>query len=124
MNLPRLASELATGFSAFGGAIRLLEAEWAPEEPPITLSMSELGRALVEGAGDDFSPEAVAEIFHRVERVLISGSDADKDAVATGFLEAVATALDRRPERRWVLNYSGPAALKYLEAWDQFCGVS
>lgn len=124
MSLPPLADGLARGFPAFASAVALLEEEWAPDEPPITVSMSELGRALAEGAGEHFSADEVAEIFLRVERIMALGTEAEKDAVATGFLEAVAAAIDRASERRWILDYAGAAARDYLEAWDRFCGVS
>ena len=123
MTLPRLVADLAAGFSAFGGAARLLEAEWAPEEPPLTVAMSEFGRSLVEEAGDKLSIQDIVEIFQWVERILVDGTETEKDAVATGFLEAVAAAIDRRPEHRWILNHIGLAARKYLMAWDEFCGL-
>lgn len=124
MSLPKLVNALATGFRGFGSAIELLEAEWGSEEAPITVSMSELGRAVVREAGDDFSEDDIAEIFRRVERILRRGADEEKDAVATGFLEAIAAAIDRSPERRWILDYAGPEASEYLAAWDRFCGLS
>ncbi len=122
MSLPRLVSDIAAGFPAFDEAAELLEVEWSPEVPPVTVSMSEIGRALVEKAGQDFSQEDVIEIFQRAERVLKCGTEVEKDAVATGFLEAVAAAIDRSPQRRWVLDHAGSGAREYLAAWDQFCG--
>ncbi len=124
MKFPRLATDLAAGLPAFSEAFELLEAEWAPKVPPATVSMSELGRVLVEKADEDFSLQDIAEIFMRVERILEFGAEAEKDAVATGFLEAVAAAIDRSPQRRWVLNQAGSGAREYLSAWDQFCGLS
>ncbi len=124
MQFPRLATDLAAGFPAFSEAFELLEAEWTPEVPPVTVSMSELGRVLVERAGEGFSLHDIANIFLRVERILECGMEEEKDAVATGFLEAVAAAIDRSPQRRWVLSQAGSGAREYLSAWDQFCDVS
>jgi hypothetical protein len=123
MSLPRLAADLAAGCSLFSEIIELLEDEWAPEAPPVTVSMSELGRALIERAGTGFSLEDIAEIFRRVEHIMECGAEAERDALATGFLEAIAAAIDRSPQSRWVLEYAGPGAREYLAAWDQFCGV-
>lgn len=124
MKLPALAAGLVAEFPALGSAVGFLEMEWAPEEPTITTSMGELGRALAEGAGEAFSTQEVAEVFQRVEQVLTGGSDLEKDAVATGFLEAIATTIDREPERRWILDHAGPGARRYLRDWDRFCGRS
>jgi len=124
MQFPRLATDLAAGLPAFNEVFELLEEEWTPEIPPVTISMSELGRVFVEKAGEAFSLQDVANIFLRVERILKHGTESEKDAVTTGFLEAVAAAIDRYPQRRWVLRQAGPGAREYLSAWDQFCGLS
>lgn len=124
MKLPKLAADFAHGFPAFGRAFERLEADWTPDDPPVTLSMAELGHCLVGRAGEGFSHEDIAEVFQRVERIFESGTESDKDAVATGFLEAIAAELDESPQTRWILDYAGSAARKYLAAWDEFCGIS
>lgn len=122
MSLPPLAAEIASGFSGFAGAIERLDAEWASEEAPVTVSMGELGRTLVEEAGGSFSIDEVEAVLSRVERVLESGTEGDKDAAATGFLEALAAAVDRLPTTAWILALAGPLSRAYLAAWDEFCG--
>jgi len=124
MKLPKLAADFAHGFPAFGRAVEQLKAEWAPDDPPVTFSMSKLGHWLVRRADEGFSREDIAEIFQRVERIFESGTEPEKDAVATGFLEAIAAELDESPQTRWLLDYAGPEARKYLAAWDEFCGIS
>ncbi len=47
----------------------------------------------------------------------------EKDAVATGFLEAVAGVLDDSPDLKWILQHAGPKARHYLAEWDRFCGI-
>lgn len=116
--------DLVAGFSAFAETFELLGAEWGPEAPPVTVTMSELGRALVEHAGRSLSPGDIAEIFRRIEHIFECGTEAEKDAAATGFLEAIAGSIDRSPERRWVLDHAGQGAREYLAAWDRFCGRS
>lgn len=123
MSLPRLARDFAAGVPAFQSAVAILETEWAPAEPPVTVSMSELGRALAEGAGEYFSVDEVAEVFRRAEQILTRGVDSERNAVATGFLEAVVATIDKAPDHRWILDHAGPASREYLEAWDRFCGL-
>lgn len=120
--LPHRVADFVSGFPAFDETLADLEAEWAPETPPITTSMGEIGRAFVEGAGTRFSPEDAAVLLGRLEQILEEGTEEERDAAATGFLEAAAATLDRLPTNRWVLDHAGPESLRYLAAWDRFCG--
>ena len=62
-------------------------AEWQPEAVPPTVGLGALGAALVSTA-KDIDDESLDRIASCVEGFL-SVSDADADAVATGFLEAI-----------------------------------
>lgn len=121
MALPNLAHNLAKDFPAFQIAAERLKEEWGTDTPPLTVALSEFGRFLIEEAADTFSQEDLNNIFSRIDQLLQNGSHAERDAVATGFLEAVATELDRFPEARWILGFIGPASRQYLTAWNQFC---
>ena len=92
--------------------------DWRPEEPPITVLTSALGFSLVRS--DDLSRENISTVFARVEDVLVHGSEREKDAVATGLLEAVVSAIDENPERAWVLTEAGTHATGYIRAWNRF----
>ena len=124
MNLPRVTARLSDGFSVFEAALQRLVMEWAPEPVPTTIAMEKLAWILVRSHDTDLGTEETAEIFRRIEQVLEDGDDAEKDAVSTGFLEALIAALDAHPERRSILRHAGPGAWEYLEAWNQFSGRS
>jgi hypothetical protein len=123
MPISKLTSAFAEGFDGFQETMRSLEAEWDQEMLPITVSMGAFGRAMVERAAA-FQQREVSEVFQRVELLLKNGGELEKDAVATGFLEALAVAIDQDPARRWILDCAGPLAREYLAAWDQFCGLT
>lgn len=112
--------ELAAEITALRRAIEELVEEWQPDPPPINTSMSALGRAFVEDS--KVTPNQAARLFERVEIVLRNGTESEKDAIATGFLEAVVSAIDRNPRARWMLSKAGPAAKTYIDEWDRFCG--
>jgi hypothetical protein len=67
-------------------------AYWAPEAPPATVVLGSIGQLLVERC-DEFDDAELSAILGVVEDVLTSGTTGEKDAVATGLLEA---ALSRR----------------------------
>ncbi|MFK8000662.1 MAG: hypothetical protein AB8H86_13765 [Polyangiales bacterium] len=93
--------------------------EWLPETVPATVLLGELGCTFVV----DATPQLAACIFERVENVLRDGTSSEKDAIATGFLEGVVSAVDRDPAAGWVVAAAGPAAKAYIDEWNRFCGV-
>lgn len=96
--------------------------EWVPDEPPRTILAGALGEACVlssEGISDG-EMERICEV---VERVLDAGTEAQKDEATTGFLEGVAAALDREPEKKRIVNFLGLRAKNYMKHWDEFCGL-
>jgi hypothetical protein len=86
------------------------------------MSLSAIGRHVAEHA-DAFAEPDLRTVFERVERMLVVGTEIEKDAAATGFLEAVASVVDEVPERRWLLSLAGAASNEYLRSWDAFCEV-
>ena len=120
--LPKTIVALAGGRPSLEDAVESLVAEWSPDPVPITVAMSELGRAMIESA-EQLGHAEIRRILANVEQLLETGGEAEKDAAATGFLEAVAAAVDTDPSKRWVLAMAGQRARAYLKAWDEFCGV-
>ena len=120
--VPKAVTDLAQGVEALHKTIQELVEEWQPDPPPVNTSMSTIGRAFVE----DVNPtsEQVTGVFEQVEVILCDGTESEKDAVATGFLEAVLSAVDRNPSFRWMLDQAGPAARAYIEEWNRFCGTT
>lgn len=108
-DLPQTSLELAT-----------LREEWA-EKPPITLLFSVIGSGYVQAA-HDLEPDAVRNFFSRIEDALECPQSDIRDAVATGLLEAIVNDLVRTGgDRTATLDaHAGPAALRYLRAWDEF----
>ncbi|MGF1469623.1 MAG: hypothetical protein ACFCGT_26165 [Sandaracinaceae bacterium] len=112
--------ELAGEIDALRAALADVAREWEPEEPPLTLSMSKIGRAVAE---ERVPSGEVARVFAEVERVLREGSARERDAVATGFLEAVVAVVDESPRAEWLLAHAGPLARAYIDQWNEFWGV-
>jgi hypothetical protein len=120
--IPRLVLDVVSGIDAFNPVLDSIEAEWQPEPAPPTMSFGDVGREFVERI-DDVGRSNAALVFERIEHILCHGTQADKDAAATGFLEAVVGAIDRAPERAWILELAGPQGREYVAAWDRFCGI-
>lgn len=114
--------DVVANIDGFDETFRELEAEWAPDAPPIVVSMSAVGRYLAEHA-ERFESSNIQRIFQRVETKLVQGTELEKDAVATGFLEAIASVIDREPARKSVLSHAGDAARSYLQEWNKFWGI-
>ena len=102
-------------------ALGALRRECAPEEPPVTTAMGELGIALVR-AIRVITDEHLQRVADAVEEILRSGSETSKDAVATGFLEAAMSGSDTEPDAVRLTRLFGPLAREYCRAWDKFTG--
>lgn len=92
---------------------------WSPDAVPATLAMAALGRTLVQGCAA-LPREQVVAVLARVERVMRDGTEAEKDAAATGLLEAMVSAIDRAPEHAWLFEVLGAESKKYVEASKDF----
>lgn len=121
--VPKTVADLARGVESLERVVEELVSEWAPDSPPINASMSEIGSALVEDS--DATIEQIKRIFEEVEVILSSGTESEKDAVATGFLEAVVSTFERKGGlTRNVFAHAGPAARAYIDEWNRFHGVN
>lgn len=118
-NAPKVIRELVWGISWLERIVEARLAECSPEPLLTTVVLGELGGAFVA----DATPRVATFIFERVENVLRDGTSSERDAIATGFLEGVVSAVDRDPAAGWVLTKAGPAAKAYIDAWNRFCGV-
>jgi hypothetical protein len=93
-----------------------LRESFRPGEPPPGVVMSTLAGALVSAAGE-LAPEEIAAVSDRVESILGGGTAPAKDAVATGFLEALVSA-DELAKADAIRAALGPLARAYCAAWD------
>jgi hypothetical protein len=99
-----------------------LEADWLPDAPPVTVAFGALGSALVR-ALEQVTDQELSQVVAVVETLLATASEADQNAVATGFIEAVLSGTDRRPSAARLVSMLGPRACAYARAWDAFCGT-
>jgi hypothetical protein len=121
--IPQLVLDVVAGIDALKPLLQSIEEEWQPEPAPPTMSFGDVGRELVERI-DEVGRSNAALVFERIEQILCHGTEQEKDAAATGFLEAVVGAIERTPERAWLLELAGPRSRDYVAAWDRFCGVA
>jgi hypothetical protein len=97
--------------------------ETAGSEPPLTLRLGALGDAFAKHAGE-LTPGQRRTFLGIVERVVATGTEADRSAVATGFLEALLNAYDEGFDLRSIWPDLGPESRAYCLAWNEFTGVS
>lgn len=117
-------NRLSKASDLVAACVARLSDEWAPEDPPVTVIAAEIGHTLVVRSSE-FSDAQLRDIFLAVEDVLTIGTESDKDAVATGLLEAVLAAGDEHPaQRARALSFAGPESRAYCRAWDSFTGSS
>ena len=58
------------------------------------------------------------------EDIFSHGTEHDPEVAATGFLEALVSAIDHAPEREWTLALAGPRSRDPILAWDLFYGIN
>jgi len=121
--LSRIVGVVASIHPILQDEVSALIEEWSPDAPPINISMSAFGKATVRDA-ERLGREQVRKILDLVEHALSYGTEEEKDAVATGFLEAAASAAGSSRDARWIFALLGPKARAYLAAWDGFCGLA
>lgn len=108
--------------SKFDDALRVIQAQWAPDDPPNTVALALIGRTLAL-RHTEFSEMELSAIFASIEEILNTGTEAEQDAVATGLLESLLANCDGHPGvRARLLASAGPVALEYCWAWDAFTG--
>ncbi len=116
--MERALSALAAASPVLAAHLQAVRRDWAPDEPPATIVMGELGLRIVE-AGDAVADDELARIAGAVEAALADGPDAVKDAVATGLLEAAMNATAVQPSGARFLRHLGARARAYCQAWDE-----
>jgi hypothetical protein len=92
--------------------------EWSPESPPPIVSFAEFARVAYQTL--DQPGGATSAVFALIETFLTGDSDDEvKEAVKTGFLEALANMPEAATSRNWV-DRLGPESRTYMEQWDVF----
>jgi hypothetical protein len=100
-----------------------LEQEWSPESPPAIVAAGAVARAFCSSL-TALTPSEIASVGECVEMLLTTGDEDTKDAVATGFLEALLSQASRGGiDLQKVVWMLGPESTKYCIAWDKFSGV-
>jgi hypothetical protein len=120
--IPKIVLDVVSGIAAFEPVLESIKAEWQPDPAPPTMSFGDVGRELVERI-DEIGKADATLVFQRIEHILTHGTEQEQNAAATGFLEAVVGAIDRAPERTWILRLAGPRSRDYVAAWDRFNGI-
>jgi hypothetical protein len=97
--------------------------DWAPDPVPVTVGLGALGNALVRNERD-LPDEVLMQVAAHVEEGLAERGD-ERNAVATGFLEAICHRADEAPSSvERIVRHLGPRAVEYIRAWDAFTGSS
>jgi hypothetical protein len=137
MSTPRWWDDVVGGSAVLAAADRSEIEKWRGDEPyddegvpdgevdddlPLTIRLAYLARAFAENIAE-LSPEQRRHVLEALERVLASGSDYDRDAVATGFFEALLGAWDRGFDLRPVWEFMGPRSRAHCLGWNRFAGV-
>jgi hypothetical protein len=97
--------------------------DWMPDDPPLTLVFSNMARSLktIEETSDKVG---LASIFHRLEQLMISGSEDVKAAVATGFLEAILDMISSGTlNRDAIFSVIGSESMRYCKAYSAYLGT-
>ena len=119
--MDRTFDELAQASPVVANRLSELRADWAPDAPPPTVAMGDVGHAIIE-AIDRLGDEELARVSAAIETALAQGPKNVQDAVATGLLEAAISATDRHPGGVRFLRALGQNAKAYGRAWDTFTG--
>ncbi len=120
-SISEAVSKLTQLDPAFEAVYRRVAAQSAPDPPPITVVFAFYGRDVARAAARGLE---LASVLNLVESFMQDGAQDVKDAVATGFWEAVlAEASAGRLDFRLIAPHAGPASLAFCRAWDTFTGM-
>ncbi|RLK58390.1 DUF7674 family protein [Actinokineospora cianjurensis] len=72
---------------------------------------------------DTLDRVAARKAFRLVEDAVRDGNEEEKNAAATGFLEAILHAWDEGFDLESIWPYVGPESREYCVAWNRFTGV-
>jgi hypothetical protein len=94
--------------------------EWEPETPPITIAFAQVGHAIAEHL-DSYDISTTKRVFRMIEEAMASRDEVLATAMATGLVEAIVTASDKR-EGLWkkLELLFGSQSLKHANAWRNF----
>ncbi len=92
------------------------------DDPPLTVRLGDLADAFARHA-TELTPAQRRDFLGILERVVATGSPSDRDAVGTGFLEALLNAYDKGFDLRSAWADLGPVSRAYCRAWNEFTGV-
>jgi hypothetical protein len=102
---------------------RSMVEEWDPEIPPPTILFGTYGQVFSQKIYNGSKPE-LTRILNLIEDLLQYGDEQVKDAVATGFWDAVLSeSSNRKLDFRILVPYIGIRSKNYCLAWDAFCGI-
>src|SRR3989304_4949727 len=87
LTMPAVCSKLADADPLFEQVRQRLEAEWNPEVPPVTILFGCYGEAFAQRVQRQNCE--LSTILAVVEDLMQNGSEQVRNAVATGFWEAV-----------------------------------
>jgi len=118
-DLDDLAGELFAAVPELREAMTEAGADPVPDPDAPTLWLGEVGTALA-GRAERLAPGRFAEALAVVERHLAGSDQRMRDAICTGFLEALASAVSGHRLRPSLLaDHLGPQSRAYVDAWDQ-----
>ena len=86
------------------------------------IRLSRLARSF-SASPAELSERQRSDMFGLLENVLAHGSEADGNAVATEFFEALLAAWDEGFDLEAVWHHVGPESRAYCRAWNEFNGV-
>lgn len=92
------------------------------DDMPPTVTLSGIGRTFADRIGELTEAER-ARVLELVEERLVHGDEYEKDAAATGFLEALTSEWDEGFDLEALWPLVGPESRAYCVAWNEFNGV-
>jgi hypothetical protein len=123
MAMPPWIRSLADLTPPMKDAADALDLAWSPDLPPVTVAASTVGRAF-GGALSDLTSNDIAAVCRAVEMLMTNSDESIRDAIATGFLEALlAQSSEGMIDFRKVAWALGRASREYCLGWDKFTGV-
>lgn len=120
MSYHEFINEIRSISDALSNVIDSIQHEWAPNEPPKTIVLSDVG-GFVARRFNHIKRSQRDAIFSLIEGAM-AGEDADlRDAVGTGLIESLVSELDN-DEAAWkhVESCLGPKSLFHAVSWKNF----
>ena len=93
-----------------------ISAYWAPDQPPVTTALGQLGDRIVDDL-DIIDLVANEAIFAEIEKVMVGDDIELKTAVATGMIEGIVGRASRGGTWDRIRPILGKASASYADAW-------